>query len=235
MNGSKTVTANFVESAVVTLDGTASNAIGAANATSVSFSHTTGTGVNRLLLVGASWNCGSTTRTISSVTFTYGSNTLNLSQKVVQETASTAQRFAAIWYSPTEPPQNTSGTVTVTFSGAVTNGIVAGAANFAGVDLTTPFTSSGGANSSSTGTTQSVTLNSLTGNELVFDTVFIGASTPPDPTVGSGQTKLWSNTTSNTRGVASIEQAAGSSVQMSWTTGSTTVVSSRRRQAQLMT
>ena len=221
-----TVTYNLSTTTTVTLDGAVSTGTGAANATSLSFSHTTGAGTNRLLLVGLSYNCGSTTRTISSVTFTYGSTVLNLSQRIVQETASTAQRYAAIWYSPTEPPQNTTGTVAITFSGTVSNGIIAGAANFAGVNQSTPFTISNGANSSSTGTTQTVTLNSLNGNELVFDTIFVGVSTSAmvDPTVGSNQTSLWTGTTSNTRGVASTEQATGSSVTMSWTTGTTAVV-----------
>ncbi|MDD5704079.1 MAG: metallophosphoesterase, partial [Dehalococcoidales bacterium] len=42
----------------VTLDGAVSSATGDANASSVSFSHTTGSGTNRLMLVGVSWNCG---------------------------------------------------------------------------------------------------------------------------------------------------------------------------------
>ncbi len=219
------VTATEETPVTLGLDGAVSNATGAANATSVSFSHTTGTGTDRLMLVGVSWNCGSTGRTISSVTFSYGAGptVLNLSQKFVQETSSTTQRYAAIWYSQTEPPQNTTGTITVTFSGTVSNGIVAGAANFAGVDQTTPLGAAVGANSSSTGTTLSVTLDSLTGDELIFDTAFIGASTPPDPTVGADQTSLWSATVSNTRGVASIEQATSDSVTMSWTTGTTAV------------
>jgi hypothetical protein len=199
----------------VILDGSVSSATGAANADSVSFSHTTGSGENRLLLVGVSWNCGTTTATqsISSVKFTYGTNELDLTQKIVQEasTSSNYKRYAAIWYSPEEPPQNTAGTITVNFNTSVPNGIVAGAANFAGVDQTTPFTVTNGASSSSS-TAPTVTLSSLNGNELVFDTAFIGASTPPDPTVGDNQTKLWTATVSNTRGVASTEQAAGSSV-----------------------
>ena len=221
MDSDKSVTANFAANSqgTVTLDGPVTNATGAANASSVSFSHTTGAGSNRMILVGASWNSNSTARTISSVTFTYGSTVLNMSQKIVQQTTQSANRYSAIWYSPTEPPQNTTGTVAVTFSGTVTNGIVVGAANFAGVNQATPFTTSGGANNGSANTsTQTLTLSELVGNELVFDTVFIGGSTPLDPTVDPSQSRLWTNTVSNTRGVASTEQAAGSSVTMSWTT-----------------
>ncbi len=209
------------------LDGAVSFGTGVANATSVTFSHTTGTGTNRLMLVGVSWNSNTNSRTISSVTFSYGSGptVLNLSEKIVQETGSTTKRFTAIWYSTTEPPQNTTGTVTVTFSGTVSNGIVVGVANFAGVDQTTPLGTAKGANSAATGTTVSVTLDSLNGNELVFDSAFIGASTPPDPTVDPSQSKLWTATVSNTRGVGSTKDAASnSSVTMSWTTGTTAVV-----------
>ena len=72
MNGDKTVTATFEQYVPMPLgvDGTPTSGTGAANASSVSFSHTTGTGTDRLLLVGVSWNCGTTDRTISSVTFT---------------------------------------------------------------------------------------------------------------------------------------------------------------------
>ena len=48
--------------AAVTPDGTASTGKGAANVSSVSFAHTTGTGTDRLMLVGVSWNCGTTDR-----------------------------------------------------------------------------------------------------------------------------------------------------------------------------
>ncbi|NLF52433.1 MAG: hypothetical protein GX577_15000, partial [Leptolinea sp.] len=57
---------------VVEIDGDAHSQTGAANASSVSFDHTTGTGNNRLMLVGVSWNAGTTAnRSISSVVFTY--------------------------------------------------------------------------------------------------------------------------------------------------------------------
>ena len=45
-------------------DGTPSTAKGAASVSSLSFAHTTGTGSDRLMLVGVSWNCGTTDRTI---------------------------------------------------------------------------------------------------------------------------------------------------------------------------
>jgi len=209
----------------VTVVGTPKTAVTTASASTISITgFTTGTGTNLLMLVGVSWNCGGTGRTIQSVVFTpdAGGSVVNLNERVVQQTISTTQRYAAIWYA-VNPPSGTTGTIAVTFSGAVSNGIVAGVATFAGVDQTTPFTISNGAAGTSTGTTQSVTVASLTGNELVFDTVFIGGTA--DPTVDTSQTRLWTANGMQARGTASTEDAAGnSSVTMSWTTGTTAVV-----------
>jgi len=208
---------------VVEIDGDAHSQTGAANASSVSFDHTTGTGNNRLVLVGVSWNAGSTTnRSISSVVFTYDT-TETLDFSVVRtEKNSANERFAAIYRSTTEPPNNKSGTLTVTFNGDVTNGIVAGAANFKGVDQTTPLGTDNGAYGNSTAA--SVTLTGLNGNELVFDTLFQGASSSSQTvTAGDNQTRHWHEFVGNTRGAASTEQAASSSVTMSWTASSSSV------------
>jgi len=63
------LTASATAQAAVTLDGTASST-NADDVRTVSWSHTIGTGTDRLLLVGVSWNCGTANRTIDSVTFT---------------------------------------------------------------------------------------------------------------------------------------------------------------------
>ena len=98
MNGNKTVTATFEQYVPMPLgvDGTPTSGTGAANATSVSFAHTTGTGTDRLLLVGVSWNCGTTDRTISSVTFTpSGGSAIGLTAVKTQQ-AGTQLRYSAI-------------------------------------------------------------------------------------------------------------------------------------------
>ncbi len=215
------VTASGGASGVVEADGAASSATGAANAGSISFAHTTGTGTNRLMLVGVSWNAGSTAMTISSVTFTPsgGGSALPLTA-VITEQAGTNLRYSAI-YSLLNPPSGVAGTVAVTFSETVSNGIVAGAANFKGADQTTPLGTAVGASGSSTAA--SVTLSGLSGNELVFDNLFQGASgSSQTVTAGAGQTPLWNAWISNTRAAASTGQAAGSSVTMSWTAASST-------------
>ena len=182
----------------------------------ISFAHTTGSGVNRLLLVGISWNCGSTDRTITSVVFNDG--TAHPFTEVFTQLGynSSNPRYSAI-YSLLNPPSGQAGTVTVNFSGSVSNGIMAGAANFAGVDQTTPLGTPDGAADNST--TASVELTGLNGDELIFDNVFRGASsTSHTLTVGDDQTELWNpDYIANLRESASIEQATSSSVVMSWT------------------
>ena len=92
MNGNKAVTATFEQYVPMSLgvDGTPSNGTGAANASSVTFAHTTGTGTDRLMLVGVSWNCGTADRTISSVTFTpSGGSAIDLTEVFTQNAGGT--------------------------------------------------------------------------------------------------------------------------------------------------
>jgi len=207
----------------LTLDGSVSSNTADANNSSISITHTTGTGTNRLMLVGISWNCGTTNRTISSVTFTpNGGSATGLTEVITQLGYNSSNpRYSAIYYL-LNPPSGQLGTVTINFSGSVTNGIVAGVANFAGVDQTTPLGTPNGAGTDAQDDAPGVTLTGLDGDELVFDNVFMGASDNTQTlTLGSGQTQQWTGWISNTRASASTEQATGSSVTMSWTAAST--------------
>ena len=187
--------------------------------------HTTGTGTDRLMLVGVSWNCGTTDRSISSVTFTpSGGSAIALDEVITQlgENSSSDSRYSAI-YSLLNPPSGVSGTVTVNFSGSVSNGIVAGVANFAGVNQTTPLGTPDGASATSS-SSPTLTLTGLDGDELVFDNVFQGASDETQTlAAGVDQTQLWNAWIANTRAAASIKEATGNSVTMSWTADSASV------------
>jgi arylsulfatase A-like enzyme len=208
---------------IVQLDGAVSTNAVTSNTSSntVSLTHTTGTGNNRLTLVGVSWNANTTARTISNVTFTpSGGAATNLTLVRSQSSAATTYRYAAI-YALTNPPSGQVGTITTTFSGSVANGIAIGAANFSGVNQTTPLGTSSGAGATS-GATISTSLTGLNGNELVFDTVFVGGTPPPTPTATAGQTLLWNTNISNARGLASSTQAVSSSFTDSWTSGDST-------------
>ena len=219
-----TRTVHVVEAPPIFLDGDVSSATGDGVA-SISFAHTTGTGANRLLLVGVSWNCGTTNRTISDVIFIpSGGDDIDLDPVILQPGANSSgdPRYSAI-YSLIDPPSGVSGTVSVTFSGSVSNGIVAGAANFAGVNQTTPLGTPGGAQATSS-SDATVTLSGLNGDELIFDTLFQGgADEGQTVTAGANQIQQWTGFAGNTRGAASIEEATGGSVTMSWTAASESV------------
>lgn len=233
VNEGTIVAAGGTATGVVELDGTVHSNTAAPTGSSISIPHTTGTGINRLMLVGVSWNCGTTDRTISSIVFDPDSgDNLPLTLVITQQYTWTTNnyRYTAI-YRLLNPPVGVSGSVVITFSGAVSNGIIAGVVNFKGVDQTTPLGTPVGAvgtGSSSSGTPNpAVTLTGLNGSELVFDSVFIGASaTTHTLTVNSGQAELWnilgytsSSTSFNTRGSASTKPATAGDVTMGWTTG----------------
>jgi uncharacterized repeat protein (TIGR02543 family) len=202
-----------------------SSSSGTANDTnSISFAHTTGTGANRLMLVGVSWNSGDAAENITSVVFNYGSTNLALDEVITEGVTVSGTvsgpRFAAI-YSLLNPPSGQAGTIIISFDDTVSNGVVAGAATFKGVNSATPLGTPAGAHDLYSGevhSAPSVTLTELAGNELVFDTVFLGGSDDSYTlSVDADQTQLWNDFNTNTRGTASTEQATSSSVTMSWT------------------
>ncbi len=197
------------------LDGAVST-ITADGVGTVNLSHTTGTGDNRLLLVSIAANNYSSACVVSSVTFTpTEGNALTLSP--VSSVENGTGRLAAI-YQTLAPPSGVSGTVTVTFAGAVANGIAIGAMNFAGVSQAAPLDAA----ATATGATGAISVAVPTdAQDLVFDTAFIGYSpTPPTATAASGQTPVWDATVDRARGIASTREPTGASTQMSWTVAS---------------
>ena len=173
------------------------------------------------MLVGVSWNCGAADRSITGVTFSYGPGPTVLTlDEVKTQQAGTQLRYSAI-YSLVDPPSGETGIVTVTFSASVSNGIVAGVANFAGADQDTPLGTPNSAGTGTNDTAPSVTLIGLFGDELLFDNVFQGATGETQTlTVGADQTQQWNAWIANVRAAASTELATDSTVTMSWTAGS---------------
>ena len=168
------------------------------NQSTISFQHTTGTGTNRLLIVGVSIK---EAKTVSSVTY----NGLALTKAGAVSNSGNAR--AEIWYQ-VAPPSGTSNVV-VKISG--NSDIVIGAATFTGVNQTTPL----GTFASQTGSTSTASVVAVSApGEWVFDSVavrdvaFINA--------GAGQAQRWNPTAfSNFQGGASTEPGAAS-VTMSW-------------------
>jgi len=211
----------------ITIDGAVSNATGnemGASDDPLEFAHTTGTGSGRLMLVGISWNSGTSAVNIDSVEFSYDTTNLPLTevhteQVTVSGTVS-GPRFAAI-YSLENPPSGQLGTITITFDADVPNGIVAGAINFAGVHPTTPLGTPDGAHATDTSTHPSLTFSDLASGVLVFDTAFLGGQDDSyNLAVGPDQTQRWNDFAGNARGTSSTEMAA-SPVTMSWTASTT--------------
>ncbi len=179
----------------------------AANTASVTLSHTTGAGVDRLLLVGVSMRSGD--QSVNSVTY----NGLALTR--VGEQSNGAATRMEMWQLINPP----SGTYNVVATLSASGRAVVGATTFSGVDQTEPL----GPFVSTTGTSAapSVTVSSAAG-EIVFDTVANAAGqTAMAP--GAGQTERWDVDSGgfnaqDVRGGASTE-AGAASVTMSWTAG----------------
>lgn len=167
--------------------------------TPVTISHTTGTGANRLMLVGISQK----NRTVTSVT--YGGTPLTL----VGDNNINANARIAIFYL-LNPPSGTA-SVQVNFSSAPDMGAVVNVTTYTGVNQSMPLGTF--VSNQAQSATPSLTVTSATG-ELVYDVISIrnGNSTP-----AAGQTQGWNiNSGSEMTGAGSTKAGAASTV-MSWT------------------
>lgn len=184
------------------------------SATSLTFSHTPGSGSDRLLIVTVAvggTDTGGTTATVSGVTF--GGTAMTLVGSRSNPTSGTAEARSYMYRLVN--PGSAAANVVVTATGACT--MVAGATTFNGVNQTTPlgtYVSAGG-----TGTSASVTVTSATG-ELVIGHVGWDSSPTISLPSGSGQTSLHSARIANpgnTLGGAASTEAGAASVVHSYT------------------
>ena len=200
---------NTVQSVVLGSSG--SSTIGAAatsrgfiaNSTSLTLSHTPGTGPNRLLLVAVGVGATQATDTpaggpVTGVTFGGVAMT-----RVTSVTNSPARSYI---YSLINPP---SGATNVVVSAGSASSMSVGATTFTNVNQTTPL-GAAATNSAATGTTASVTVSSASG-ELVFSTAdwdvgLVAQVVSP----GAGQTQLWATNGNYTGAAASTKPGAAS-------------------------
>lgn len=186
--------------AAITFDSASSSTAGNIAVTTVTWSHTVGAGVDRILVVGVSLH--SLTTSVSSVTYAGSSLTLIGSFSRVS-----MWRLLA-------PPVGTANIV-ATLSPA--SRLVVGATSYFGVDQTTPtgaFVSGSGPDT----VPPSITVTSAVG-ELVVDTLVVPGPAGL-PVVGAGQTQRWNDTTGSTSGHvggAGSSEPGAASVTMSWT------------------
>jgi len=209
---SQTATVTAAATSTIALASSSSSSTVGTTATSLTFSHTPGSGANRVLVVtiavGATTENGSAP-TVSGVTFN------SVGMTLVGSRTTPANRVRSYMYrlvAPTTAANN----VVISLSSAGT--VVANASTFTGVDQTTPlgtYASNDGGNSSI-----AVAVTSATG-ELVIGTV--AQDSAPLLGLGAGQTALTgmpvaiSNPSDSVAGHASTEPGAAS-VTHSYTT-----------------
>ena len=174
-----------------------------ANVTSITQAHTTGTGSNRLMMVGVSLKLDKA----APASVTYGGTALTL-----VGSAANGSNAGIYMYRLLNPPSGTANVI-VDFGGSTvsTKGCVVGITTFTGVDQTAPL----GTFVSNTGnsTTASTTATSAA-NELVFDVLDARQNTSVTP--ASGQTKLYDVLIGEVDGGSSTKAGAASTA-MNWT------------------
>jgi uncharacterized repeat protein (TIGR01451 family) len=164
------------------------------NAAKLTLAHTTGTGTNRLMLVGVA----TAGQNVSSVTY----NGIALSLVGGTNSATAPKPRAEIW-SLTNPP---SGTFNVVVTIAASANMVAGVTTFTGVNQVNAL-----GTFVNSATTLSATVSSAT-NEVVFDSACGMVAITPN----ASQTLRWNSQGGNIYGGASTKPGA-TSVTMSWT------------------
>ena len=196
--------------AQVAFDNVTANAGPNVNTVNLTFSHTVGSGSNRILILCISLRDGNVV--VNNATYAATALT-NLG--VVN--AGGNQNRTEIWFLKAPP----TGTASVVVNLSQSKRIIATAISFTGVNQTTPLAFASAASTGGGSTSASVTVTSAPG-QLVLDTV--SANGDADTlTLGAGQTERWNTasgigTAGNARGGGSTEPGAAS-VTMSWTLG----------------
>jgi CSLREA domain-containing protein len=186
--------------------------VGDTRPANLTISHTTGSGADRLMLVGISF-VNDESETISSVTY----NGVALTSVGSVDTSDDAR--VEIWRL-IAPPSGTYDVV-ITFSAPLSRAAVAGVMTFTGVHQTTPLGAFASASLQCMAPCADPSVNVASGvNELVFDTV--ACETCTSVTAGPGQTQAWNLSVLDgprpDLGAGSTEPGAAS-VTMSWTQG----------------
>lgn len=195
-------------------DNASSMTLSTAN-TSMSWSHTTGSGSNRLLIVAIGvYSSSSTPTTVTSVT--YGGTSLAQQTTARYSTNPQVREYTFILTNPA------SGTNIVKVNFAASTVAEAGAVTYYGVDQTTPIQTNNTNTGSSTSETASVTVSG-TGRWVFGYLASYRTSSSYTITDGSSQNLRWNQTTAQPyKGKAEDKSNVSSgSVSLSWNTSST--------------
>lgn len=187
-----------------------SSANNVGGATSISWSHTTTSAANRIMIVGVSIR--TTTVSVSSVT--YGSQSL---MYIRSDTHPSNTVKSELWYLIAPNPGTAIVTVTLSESSKATGG----SCTYSGVAQTSPLDINGGGTGTSSSTSQTVTIS--TANSWILGHVAITGSGTTVSSEGSGQTMRWDQATSGgsessrNRGHGSDKGPVGTGMQtLSW-------------------
>jgi len=190
----------------------ANSAVLTSAANSIQWQHTTGAGINRLLMVAIDiFSSSGTPTTVSSVT--YDNTPLTL---LATAYYSTNPRVRSYVYYLANPAPGTK-TVNVQFQSSTL--AIAGSTTYFNVNQTNPFQASN--TNTGSGASQSV---SLTANGAYTKTMYghMASYRTNNPyTVNDAQTTRWGQTTQQYKGLASEKPVSSGSVSLSWTTSRT--------------
>ena len=174
---------------------------GSSSTASLSFSHTTGTGENRLMIVSQGTQGGATSLTYGGRSFTQlGTSTIS---GVVG---------SAMWYM-LNPPSGAH-TISATFTGTLRN--ILAVTTFSGVNQSAPFGTAVSAKSAAGSTAPTVTVSTTTG-EIVID--HVAADNGPTAAEGASQTERHDVAIGSDIRLAASTQAGADGGVMSWTLG----------------
>jgi murein DD-endopeptidase MepM/ murein hydrolase activator NlpD len=176
---------------------------------SISWSHTTGTQSNRLLVVSvATYNSGVAAASVNSITY----NGTALSPVPNAQRSAPNKIREELWY--LVAPASGANTIVVNLSGSGT-GVTAESETFYEVDQNNPFGTA--ATNNGTSSAASVSVTNVTANQLVIEGM---ASSGTTESVSGGQTQLWNVVANGFTGAGSDKSGTGT-VAISWssTTG----------------
>lgn len=198
----------------ITFDAASSGAT-TASASSVSWSHTTGTATNMMLVVGVALE-DTNTSDMAITSVTYNGVAMTAAPNSLITNGSGTFNRAQIFYLAN--PATGARTVQVNFAGTV-NGVTAGAITLSGVAAQAPQAVA--TNQVASGSTITTNITTLTAGAWVVDVVGSGASSVSFTTTTSGMTERYDRASNGTGGAGSTKApAATGATTMSWTSSS---------------
>ena len=208
--------------ASITLD-TSAAATAATGTSSFTFPYTLGVGANRLVVCGVGIANPTAAANVTPMV-TIGGLAMTPLTATIAPTSSSNKIESLMYYINDTTLGSISGSQTVSVSqyGTPSGGVVAGCSSYFGVAQAGPEASTGIYNGSGNGTAASITVTTVSANDLVVDSLaggYTAGSTGKTATANTGQTTLYTSqlSTSGILGAGSyLIQAAPGAVSLGW-------------------